>query len=82
MTDKTHVRNVLETARKAGFVRTHHDGGNGVTQFNHTNGNVLFVHFQEDAFAEASGHGWGDAPWTDTPWDTYDYGTFVAEITA
>lgn len=74
--DPNIVRNVLQAARVAGFVVTHHGGVNGTTQLNHANGNVLFVSFSEGAFVSASGHGWGCAPWTDAPWNTNDPDVF------
>ena len=66
-------RNVLQYARKAGFVVTHHGGAvPGVAQLNHDNGNVLIVSFSEGAFVSAEGSGWGDAPWTSESWATND----------
>lgn len=80
MTDKTRVRNVLETARKAGFVRVHSGGANGTTQMNHGNDNILIIAFEEGVFVSARGYGWGDAPWVDTPWNTDDCETFTHNI--
>lgn len=82
VTDKpTHVRNVLNTVRKAGFVMTFPPHGtSGTVQFGHHNENVLMVEFVNGRFKAAKGYGWGAAPWTDTPWDTYDFETFVGYV--
>lgn len=76
-----HIKDVLETARKAGFVATHYfQGSTGTVQLAHVNGNVLHVDIEGGAFTGATGYGWGDAPWAGRKWTAGDANTFVARL--